>query len=64
MHAKRTPSGSHGAPQGPHSARHPVEEIEAAVATAHASFSDRRIRDFVPVLVERKARAALDAPSG
>ncbi|MER5973655.1 hypothetical protein ABT112_28700 [Streptomyces sp. NPDC002055] len=39
------------------------EEIEAAVAEAHASFKDRPVRDFVPVLVERKARAALDNPS-
>ncbi|MFF9803179.1 three-helix bundle dimerization domain-containing protein [Streptomyces rochei] len=40
------------------------DEIEAAVAAAHASFSDRRVRDFVPVLVERKARTALDSASG
>ncbi|MET9736480.1 luciferase family protein [Streptomyces sp. NPDC006458] len=33
-------------------------EIEAAVTAAHASFKDRPIRDFVPVLVERKVRAA------
>lgn len=41
------------------------EEIGAAVTEAHASFKDRPVRDFVPVLVERKARAALDneAPS-
>ncbi|MCX4910887.1 three-helix bundle dimerization domain-containing protein [Streptomyces sp. NBC_00878] len=37
-------------------------EIEAAVAAAHASFSDRPVRDFVPVLVERKARAILRTP--
>ncbi|MGW2028124.1 three-helix bundle dimerization domain-containing protein [Streptomyces decoyicus] len=36
------------------------EEIEAAVTEAHASFKDRPVREFVPVLVERKARAALD----
>ncbi|PBC85942.1 hypothetical protein SAMN05428945_6586 [Streptomyces sp. 2224.1] len=36
------------------------EEIEAAIAEAHASFTDRPVRDFVPVLVERKARTALD----
>ncbi|MFJ8948293.1 three-helix bundle dimerization domain-containing protein [Streptomyces sp. NPDC102395] len=34
-------------------------EVEAAVAAAHASFEDRPIRDFVPVLVERKVRAIL-----
>ncbi|MCF3142713.1 hypothetical protein IQ293_05575 [Streptomyces platensis] len=36
------------------------EEIEAAITEAHASFTDRPIRDFVPVLVQRKARAALE----
>ncbi|MFF3763963.1 three-helix bundle dimerization domain-containing protein [Streptomyces sp. NPDC001922] len=36
------------------------EEVEATVAEAYASFKDRPVRDFVPVLVERKARAALD----
>jgi hypothetical protein len=40
------------------------DEVEAAVAAAHASFSDRCVRDFVPVLVERKARAALGKASG
>ena len=40
-----------------------TDEIEAAVAAAHASFSDRRVRDFVPVLVERKARATLGKAS-
>ncbi|MGW3661817.1 three-helix bundle dimerization domain-containing protein [Streptomyces sp. NPDC005141] len=33
--------------------------MEAAVAAAHASFKDRPVRDFVPVLVERRVRAAL-----
>ncbi|SFF61517.1 three-helix bundle dimerization domain-containing protein [Streptomyces mirabilis] len=40
------------------------EQVEAAVATAHAAFSDRPVRDFVPVLVERKARALLNKASG
>ncbi|CAM5530667.1 three-helix bundle dimerization domain-containing protein [Streptomyces purpurascens] len=39
------------------------DEIEAAVAAAHASFEDRPVRDFVPALVERKARAALGSLS-
>ncbi|MEV0118433.1 hypothetical protein AB0H77_35180 [Streptomyces sp. NPDC050844] len=39
------------------------EEIEAAVAAAHAGFSNRPVRDFVPVLVERKVRALLDKSS-
>ncbi|MFJ4369033.1 three-helix bundle dimerization domain-containing protein [Streptomyces chartreusis] len=34
-------------------------EVEAAVAKAHASFTGRPVREFVPVLVERKARALL-----
>ncbi|MEV6940837.1 hypothetical protein AB0N07_02235 [Streptomyces sp. NPDC051172] len=38
-------------------------EVEAAVAKAHAAFSDRPVRDFVPVLVERKARRLLDESS-
>jgi hypothetical protein len=39
-------------------------EVETAVAQAHAAFSDRPVRDFVPVLVERKARRLLDKASG
>ncbi|MFE3883029.1 three-helix bundle dimerization domain-containing protein [Streptomyces lydicus] len=39
---------------------HTPKEVEAAVTEAHASFRDRPVRDFVPVLVERRARAALD----
>ncbi|MEY9964745.1 hypothetical protein ABIA33_002787 [Streptacidiphilus sp. MAP12-16] len=40
--------------------RHAPERVEAAVAAALDHFQDTRIRDFVPVLVERRARAALD----
>ncbi|GHD62373.1 hypothetical protein GCM10010317_057380 [Streptomyces mirabilis] len=40
------------------------EQVEAAVATAHAAFSDRPVRDFVPVLVERKARTLLNEAQG
>ncbi|MDT0458903.1 hypothetical protein RM550_24810 [Streptomyces sp. DSM 41527] len=39
---------------------HTPKEIEGAVTEAHAAFKDRPVRDFVPVLVERKARATLD----
>ncbi|MEU9382460.1 hypothetical protein AB0D38_16390 [Streptomyces sp. NPDC048279] len=39
-------------------------EGEAAVAKVHASFADRPVREFVPVLVERKARALLSNSSG
>jgi len=45
------------------SATHSPAEIEAAVAKAHDSFADRPVRDFVPVLVERKARTLLSEPS-
>ncbi|MEV6728358.1 MULTISPECIES: three-helix bundle dimerization domain-containing protein [unclassified Streptomyces] len=38
------------------------EEIEAA-AEGHASFEGRPVRDFVPVLVDRKVRAVLDGGS-
>lgn len=42
---------------------HSPEEVEAAVAEAHASFAAGTVREFVPVLVERKARAILNAAS-
>ncbi|MFF3145455.1 three-helix bundle dimerization domain-containing protein [Streptomyces sp. NPDC057927] len=40
------------------------EQVEAAVGTAHTAFSERPVRDFVPVLVERKARALLNEAQG
>ncbi|MFF4135469.1 three-helix bundle dimerization domain-containing protein [Streptomyces mirabilis] len=40
------------------------EQLEAAVATAHAVFSERPVRDFVPVLVERTVRALLNEAAG
>jgi hypothetical protein len=46
------------------SATHSPAEVEAAVAKAHASFSNRPVREFVPVLVERKARTLLSESSG
>ncbi|MFG2135184.1 three-helix bundle dimerization domain-containing protein [Streptomyces sp. NPDC048751] len=49
--------------KGTYTDTHTPDEVEAAVAAAHASFSDRRVRDFVPVLVERKARASLGKAS-
>lgn len=45
------------------SATHSPAEVEAAVAKAHASFTDRPLREFVPVLVERKARTLLTGTS-
>lgn len=41
------------------SATHSQKEVEEAVAQAHASFTAGTVREFVPVLVERKARALL-----
>ncbi|RPF39206.1 three-helix bundle dimerization domain-containing protein [Streptomyces sp. TLI_185] len=46
------------------SATHSPADVEAAVAKTHASFMDRPVREFVPVLVERKARALLSESSG
>ncbi|MET9913497.1 hypothetical protein ABZZ74_43230 [Streptomyces sp. NPDC006476] len=45
-------------------ATHRPAEVEAAVAKALASFTDRPVREFVPVLVERKARVLLRKSSG
>jgi hypothetical protein len=38
------------------------EQISAAVQTARARFEQSPIRDFVPLLVERHARAELTKP--
>ncbi|MCL6672275.1 MULTISPECIES: three-helix bundle dimerization domain-containing protein [Streptomyces] len=46
-----------------YSATHSRIEVEEAVAKAHASFADRPVREFVPVLVERKARIMLKESS-
>ncbi|MCX5357608.1 hypothetical protein OG864_02480 [Streptomyces sp. NBC_00124] len=46
------------------SATHSPVEVETAVARALASFTDRPVRDFVPVLVERQARTLLSGTSG
>jgi len=35
--------------------------VDAAVKAAHDNLRDSRIRDFVPIFVERRARATLDA---
>ncbi|MDH6502483.1 hypothetical protein [Streptomyces sp. SAI-149] len=44
------------------SATRSPDEVETAVAKALAAFTDRPVRDFVPVLVERKARTLLSGP--
>ena len=42
--------------------RRTPEQIDTAVTAALDHFSDTRLRAFVPVLAERRARATLDAP--
>jgi hypothetical protein len=37
-----------------------AEAVEAAVAEAVDHFKDARVREHLPVLIERRARAALD----
>lgn len=39
--------------------RVPAQLIELAVAESHARFDDATLREFVPVMVERTARASL-----
>jgi hypothetical protein len=41
----------------------PPDRIAAAVQGARARFERSPIRDFVPLLVERRARAELSTPS-
>ncbi len=41
------------------SATHSPAEVEKAAAKAYASFTDRHVCEFVPMLVERKARSIL-----
>ncbi|CCK28694.1 hypothetical protein BN159_4315 [Streptomyces davaonensis JCM 4913] len=39
----------------------PPEAVDAAVASAHEAFHEARIRAFIPILVERRARILLGA---
>ncbi|MGC5006434.1 hypothetical protein OIE61_39580 [Streptomyces sp. NBC_01762] len=41
--------------------RRTPEQVDAAVCAAVEHFKDSRIRDFVPVLAERRARSMLDS---
>jgi len=43
---------------------HTPDEIEAAVATAYASFDALPVRTYVPVLAQRKARRILHERTG
>ncbi|MEU0494522.1 three-helix bundle dimerization domain-containing protein [Mycobacterium sp. NPDC006124] len=37
----------------------PADRIQSAVQAAHERFEDSKIRDFVPLLVERRVRETL-----
>jgi len=37
----------------------PADRVSSAIQSAHAQFAQSPIRDFVPLLVERRARAEL-----
>jgi hypothetical protein len=37
----------------------PADRIQSALRSAHARFEDSKIRDFIPLLVERRVRADL-----
>lgn len=37
----------------------PVEDVETVVRTTHERFRDSTVREFVPLLVERRSRAEL-----
>lgn len=36
-----------------------AESVAAAIANARATFADAKVRDFVPVLIEKEAKAHL-----
>ena len=42
----------------------PPEQVAGAVQSAHARFEQCPIREFVPLLVERRARAELSRNAG
>ncbi|MCI4675994.1 three-helix bundle dimerization domain-containing protein [Candidatus Mycolicibacterium alkanivorans] len=41
----------------------PPQDVTEVVRTAHARFDSSTVREFVPLLVERRARAELSAKS-
>lgn len=45
-----------------YAARHPPERIRAEVSAAYDRFRGARVRDFIPILVERLVRTALNTP--
>ena len=42
----------------------PPDLVSSAIQTAHKRFAQSPIRDFVPLLVERRARSELSTVSG
>jgi hypothetical protein len=42
----------------------PADVVHATVRTSYERFTESRIRDFVPVLVERTAKSQLANPAG
>jgi hypothetical protein len=44
--------------------RRTPEQVDAAVSAAVEHLKDSKIRDFVPVLAERRARVVLDSVTG
>ena len=44
----------------PRFAELPAEQVEAAVVARYRDFQQSRVRDFVPILVERRARVDLE----
>ncbi|WP_442817477.1 three-helix bundle dimerization domain-containing protein [Streptomyces sp. NBC_01296] len=64
---RRVSSGSPRGSGSPLAAGAPTDQVDAAVRAAMDHFKDSNVRDFVPVLVERRACAALgaaDRPDG
>ncbi|TDO14687.1 hypothetical protein EV580_2821 [Mycobacterium sp. BK086] len=43
---------------------HPRDDVARTVAEAHDHFHDSTVREFIPLLVERRARAELARTSG
>lgn len=39
----------------------PADRVEAVVTDTRAEYADRRIREFIPLFVERKARRLLES---
>ncbi|MFE6845235.1 three-helix bundle dimerization domain-containing protein [Streptomyces sp. NPDC057686] len=58
---RKVSSGSPKRSAPPDCGRRTTDQVDAAVRAALDHFKDRRVRDLVPVFIERRARAALEA---